>query len=81
MKPLYKYRYYESKNRKNMIPEKSDKTHDLLGINEIPVVNENIILHKNMLNNTDDMPEYFREINNLMIGLFFLFFIRKHWHR
>jgi hypothetical protein len=25
--------------------------------------------------------DYTREIKNFMLGLFFLFFIRKHWHK
>ncbi len=76
MKPLYKYYMYNVHayiNRYKVQDESYGVIH-LLNTPQNPIVN---------LQLSTNMPhfDYMRGMKNFMLGLFFLFFIRKHWHK
>ena len=76
MKPLYKYYMcnVQSYINKYKVHDDPDGVFHLLNIPQNPLTNLYV-------NSPIPNFDYTREMKNFMLGLFFLFFIRKHWHK
>jgi hypothetical protein len=54
--------------------------HDHDGVFHLLAIPQNPIANLQLASNIPNLY-YTREMKNFMLGLFFLFFIRKHWHK
>ena len=81
MKPLYKYPIY---NIHTYINRRKYSTHilsdDFFVVNNLLDITQNPITNWRLGTNVN-VPDYMRGMKNFLLGLFFLFYIRKHWHK